>query len=226
MTPSAIAFLIVTGVVIPALAYTSKRHLDRGIVVPRLPFYAEAITLHLLLLAGSFYVATQNRIILFRLFRPVATDALLALGLLGTALATAWIGWRRADQPTRRRVSMIVPVTIQERIAWIGVSLAASVAEEIAYRGVMVTILNRLLRNWWAAALISSLLFALAHLLQGWRSVGVVGVFGFLFHLLVVATGGLYYAILVHFAYDLTAGWRLGRVASQPAETATHDATV
>lgn len=90
----------------------------------------------------------------------------------------------------------------------------------------MVTILNRLLRNWWAAALISSLLFALAHLLQGWRSAGVVGVFGFLFHLLVVATGGLYYAILVHFAYDLTAGWRLGRVASQPAETATHDATV
>lgn len=226
MTPSAIAFLVVTGLVIPVLAYTSKRHLDRGIVIPRLPFYAEAITLHLLLLAGSFYVAAQNRIILFRLFRPAATSVLLALALLGTALLTAWIGWRRADQATRERLSMIVPVTVQERLAWVGVSLAAGVTEEIAYRGVLVTVLNRLLRNWWIAALISSALFALAHLLQGWRSSAVVGVFGFLFHLLVVATGGLYFAILVHFVYDLAAGWQLGRVVPQPVETATDDATV
>jgi membrane protease YdiL (CAAX protease family) len=226
MTPSAIVFLFVTGVVIPALAYTSKRQMDRGVVVPKLPFYAEAITLQVLLLAGSFYVAMRSRVLLFRPFRPELSDALLALALLLTALTAAWTGWRMADQATRRRLSMLIPVTLNERIAWVGVSLAAGFAEEVAYRGVMVTILNRALRNWWIAALISSALFALAHLLQGWRSAAVAGVFGFLFHLLVVATGGLYYAILVHFAYDLTAGWRLGQMAPQPGDTTTNDATV
>ena len=225
MTASAIAFLIITGTVIPALAYVSKRQIDRGLVIPRLPFYAEAMVLQTLLLAGSFYVASRNRIIVFRSFEPKPVDLLLGVGLFACAVTCLWIGWRFADPGTKSRLAFLIPTTASERAVWSALSLAAAFAEEVAYRGVMVTLLQRSLRNWWIAALVSSILFALAHLLQGWRSAIIVGVFGILFHLLVRATGGLYTAIAVHFAYDLTAGLTLGALMSRPREDA-HDSAV
>ena len=225
MTLSALAFLIVTGTVIPALAYLSKRQIDRGLVIPKIPFYAEAIVLQTLLLAGSFYVAARNRIIVFRPFEPKSADLALGLALFAGAVGCLWVGWRIADPEVKRRLSFLIPATPRERVVWSALSLAAAFAEEVAYRGVMVTLLQRTLRSWWTAALISSILFALAHLLQGWRSAIIVGMFGILFHLLVRATGGLYTAIAVHFAYDLTAGLALGALIPPPRDDA-HDSAV
>ena len=223
MTPSAIAYLVALGVVIPALAYISKREMDKGLVVPRLPFYAEAIVLQVMLLGASFYVASLNRIIVFRRFAARPSDLLLALALFLFAFGAMLIGWRFTRPETRKRLALLIPTTSSERFVWAALSLAAAVAEEVAYRGVLVTLLQRSLRVWWTAVIISSILFALAHLLQGWRSAAIVGVFAILFHLLVRATGSLYAAIAVHFAYDLAAGFTLGRLL---AREESHDQAV
>lgn len=220
---SAILYVFVLGGVIPALAYISKREIDKGLVVPRLPFYAEAIVLQVILLAGSFYVASRNRIIVFRGFETRPGDLLLGLALFLFAYLAMWFGWRFTREETRRRLALLVPATTAERIVWAALSLAAAVAEEVAYRGVLVTLLQRSLRSWWMAVAVSSILFALAHLLQGWRSAAIVGVFGVLFHLLVRATGGLEPAIAVHFAYDLAAGLTLSRLMPRQE---SHDAAV
>lgn len=225
MTPSALAFLIITGAVIPVLAYLSKRHIDRGLMIPRLPFYVEAIVLQTLLLAGSFYVASRNRVVVFRRFEPKPLDLFLGLGLFSCAVLCLWIGWLMADTRTKERLAFLIPTTTGERAVWTALSLAAAFAEEVAYRGLLVTLLQRTLRNWWVAALFSSILFALAHLLQGWRSAIIVGLFGILFHLLVRATGGLYTAIAVHFAYDLTAGLTLGALITRSRKDA-HDSAL
>src|SRR5688572_5987659 len=185
MTTSAIVFLLITGLVMPALAYVSKRQLDRGLTIPRLPFYGQTIILQMLLLAGSFYVASRNRIILFRAPEWDATAIGLGLVMFAAAYGAMALSWRSADPRTKERLRLFVPTNPVEKVVWSGVSLAASCGEEVAYRGVLVAILQRELKDWWIAAMISSIFFALAHLVQGWKSAVVVGLFGFMFHLLV-----------------------------------------
>ena len=212
-------FLVVTGLVMPVLAYVSKRQLDRGLKIERLQFFAQTIILQMMLLAGSFYVASRNRIILFR--TPEWDVSAVGLGLLmfAATYGAMLLSWRFAEVSNRERLRLFVPTNPLEKVVWSGVSLAASFGEEVAYRGVLVTILQRELKNWWVAAMISSVLFAAAHLVQGWKSAWVVVVFGFLFHLLVAATGGLYVAMMVHFAYNLAAGFTLSRFLSREERT-------
>jgi membrane protease YdiL (CAAX protease family) len=219
MTISSIVFVVITGLVMPSLAYVSKRQLDRGLKIPRLQFYTQTIILQMLLLAGSFYVASRNRIILFRNPELNATEIGLGLLMFAATYGAMLLSWRSADSAARERLRLFVPSNPVEKVVWSAVSLAASCGEEVAYRGVLVAILHRELKNWWIAVLVSSIFFALAHLVQGGKSSVVVGVFGFMFHLLVAATGGLYVSILVHFAYNLAAGFTLSRLLSREERT-------
>jgi len=55
--------------------------------------------------------------------------------------------------------------------------------------------------------------FAVAHSLQGWKSVAVILGFAFLMHALVAVTGSLVPAMAVHLVYDLAAGIAIARQA-------------
>jgi len=213
MTLSALIYISALALVIPILAYKAKKRLDEGLVIPRSIFYAEAVFLQLLLAAGAFFVAARNRIILFR-DTPIAPQHLaIGAGVLLLALGLMFIGWRVAGAGSRHRIDAIVPATASERVAWIGVSAVAGIVEEVAYRGVLMALAVRLIGSWWLAAAICSIIFALAHLLQGWKSAGAIAIFAVVFHLMVRLTGGLYLGIVVHFVYDLATGWILGRRA-------------
>src|SRR5207248_1049618 len=89
---------------------------------------------------------------------------------------------------------------------WAAVSLAAGIIEESVYRGVLFGILFYWLDNWWVAALLCSLSFALGHAIQGWKSTVIIFVMALMFHGLVRVTGSRYVAMVVHAAYDLIAG--------------------
>jgi membrane protease YdiL (CAAX protease family) len=91
--------------------------------------------------------------------------------------------------------------------------LVAGVAEEMAYRGVTMTILWYALGNPWAAALVCAVAFALAHATQGWKSGVIIFVIGLLMHGLVAITGTLVPAMIVHVAYNLIAGGLIVREA-------------
>jgi membrane protease YdiL (CAAX protease family) len=217
---SAAIFLGAVGVVLPLLAYASKRRLDAGLSIVRLPFYAEAILLQLVLLAGAYWVATLNRITPFGKSILAWADLAAGIAVFLLTVAAMEIAWRFTDARSRQRLLAIVPSSDFEKTVWVGLAAAAAIAEEVTYRGVMVAILNRLTHDWWIAAAIASLLFALAHLAQGWSSAAAILAFAFVFHLLVQFTGTLLVAIAVHFAYDVLTGFVLSaRRAPAPSET-------
>jgi membrane protease YdiL (CAAX protease family) len=114
------------------------------------------------------------------------------------------------SEQRRRRLYLLVPHDGRGLGWWLSVSLAAGIGEEIAYRGVMFTLFFWLTSDWWGAAMICALFFALGHMVQGWKSAATIFFFGLGLHLLVRVTGALYVAIGVHFLYDLMAGIAYG----------------
>lgn len=204
-------FLLVIGAVIPILAWASKKKMDEGgWAIRRLPFYGEAVAVQLVLLPLAFWCASANKIEVSFQFPAKISVMFPGFLLLAVALATMWLTWPRTSQVRRDRLIAIVPVTGAERIAWIGVSTVAAIAEETIYRGVLIGTLLGLTESWWLSAVVSSVMFGLGHLVQGWKSAGIVMVFGFSFHLLVLISETLFVAIAVHFLYDLIVGLVVG----------------
>jgi membrane protease YdiL (CAAX protease family) len=210
MPASAAILLAFVFLGLPYLAWSAKRTLDAGVTFPRLPFYLQSVVLQTGLLVWGLWVAARNGIAIFgEEIRGI--DALLAAVLLAAALGGMMAAWRFASPETRRRLALIVPQSDRERLVWIAVSAAAAAGEEVVYRGVTVAILQRVIDHWFTAALLTSIAFGLAHLVQGWKNAVFVIVFGLAFHLLVRASGNLYGAIAVHFLYDVITGFYLGR---------------
>ncbi len=112
---------------------------------------------------------------------------------------------RTADEIRNMPVGRLMPRTGRERVLWIIISVLAGIAEEAAYRGVLMAVLWYALGNPWLAAAISATAFAIGHALQGWKSVLVIFVMALSMHVLVWFTGTLVIAMAVHAIYDLLA---------------------
>jgi membrane protease YdiL (CAAX protease family) len=123
--------------------------------------------------------------------------------------------WRRAVEKRAPIVSLYMPRDAQERAWWIAVSLLAGIGEEITWRGVQTQLLVPIVGTYAVAALLSALSFGGTHFVQGWRSVLVIAVFALGFQAIVWASGGLYVAMLVHVAYDVTAGLMYGKLGRE-----------
>lgn len=224
VSPSAILFIAVVAILIPVLAASGKRRLDTGIVVPRVPLYIETIVLQSCLLLLSVWTARANRIMLADPVVLSARNLLFAAALLALALSGMLIANRFSSASTRLRLYAIIPINRDQRVLWVGVCAAAAISEESTYRGVLFALIAVATQSWWIAGLIAALIFALAHLIQGWKSTLFVGLFGFAFQLLVFMSGGLYMAMAVHFLYDLITGFYLGPRAARM--TVNDNATV
>jgi membrane protease YdiL (CAAX protease family) len=204
--------------VIPVLAWISKRKIDQGLRLPRRAIYAEALVLQIGLFVLAAALAWYLGIPLFRRVLPDRFDLLLAAGILALALTAAIVGWRFASPEAKERIRMLLPSTRAERMAWILVSAAAAIGEETVYRGLLPRLLESSSGSFALAIAVSVIAFSLAHLIQGWTSAAIVGLFALGFHAMVTLSGALWTAIAVHFLYDLLAGLILGRVID-PRET-------
>jgi membrane protease YdiL (CAAX protease family) len=156
-------------------------------------------------------------------FRIFALPALGAreVGAAVVALA-AYFALRavaRAVRTEAERRAMVVyflaPRTTREWLLWISTVVVASVAEEAAYRGVAMSVLWYSLGNPYAAAVICSVAFALAHWTQGWKSAAVIFAMALVMHGLVAFAGTLVLAMLVHGLYDLVAGYYIAKEAKR-----------
>ncbi len=107
-------------------------------------------------------------------------------------------------------VNQLLPRTPREKRAFAGLSVAAGVGEELAYRGYALAALEPFVSGPWSAAVVSTVPFALLHTYQG--SVGTLrtGLIGFAFAGSVVVTGSLLPAIFAHTLFDLLAGFVVG----------------
>jgi len=89
-------------------------------------------------------------------------------------------------------------------LGWGAAFLAVAVHEEFAFRGYWLFVFAKRLRFWWAA-LITSLMFGVAHLGNpGENALGIlqVVVIGLLFCLMIRRTGSLWFALGFHAAWD------------------------
>lgn len=229
ISPVGIGYLVLVGVFVPLAAFRSHNALEGGAAAPTFrKIMLGAVLSQLVIVVIALGVARFDHIELFPLLRFDLQHALVSAGVLALALATLPLRWKYKSEKDKQRLAFLIPRSAADLPLWALVSLAAGVCEEIAYRGVLFQVLHRCTSQWsggwWAAAMLASLAFALAHKVQGWSAVGVVFAFSMVFHALVRLTGDLYHAMAVHFVYDFLAGiilWKLFR--SLPARVPAGD---
>ncbi len=213
-----VCHLLFFGVYIPLVCVRGWwKHVEKKQPFPdrRQHFRNTAVQLAILAMV-SLAVARAERIDLF-----AYDSAQLLRGVLGGvamyAAAVAYMRprWRRAVERRARVVDLFMPEDRSERAWWIAVSILAGVGEEITWRGVQTALLYGLTGSLWIAALASAIAFALAHAIQGWRSVGVILLFALAFQSVVWLSGSLFVAMIVHVAYDVTAGLSYGKLGRE-----------
>lgn len=155
-------------------------------------------------------VAWRGRI---QLFPPIhVTGKLIAVSiaiLLGTlVLAEALLKARSPDERQELWVRQIIPQNNAERFVWLISSTVAGVAEEIIFRGVLFALLVAATSSVGLSALISALIFAIAHFRQGWKSMVFIFGIALLFQWLVIYAGSLIPAMVIHALYNMVRGLR------------------
>lgn len=202
-----LVFLVLFTVLLPLVALRSARRMRTSPMPPASAVFRSVLVQQVVILAVSLFVARAEWIPLYlvpdRWILSLALSVVLTIGLVLVMRPM----WRRAVARKDARIQLLTPRTSGERVLWVAVSIAAGVAEEVAYRGVLWVTLERWIGSPMIAAVVASLAFGVAHALQGWRGVVVVTAVALGMHGLVRVTGSLLAPILVHVAYDVIAGF-------------------
>ncbi len=217
LNPAGWFHLAYFGAVIPiSVLYHRKKALARETQHPNRLRHFQTTALVLVLFATlSLLVARVQRIYLFPRALPPIGAIVAGLAMYAATVALMRPHWRRAVERRSPVVHLFMPANAVERAWWIAVAILAGVGEEITWRGVQAALCGVLVGNFWLAALLASISFGAAHMVQGWKSSALIVLMALGFHALVWLAGSLYVAMAVHVAYDITAGicyGRLGRV--------------
>jgi membrane protease YdiL (CAAX protease family) len=113
---------------------------------------------------------------------------------------------RRAGIPESPLLKALIPRSRQEKWLFAGLSLAAGVGEEVAFRGYALGTLAPFLGGPWGAAAFTSVVFGLLHAYQGPIGMARTTLLGFLLAASFVISGSLWPAIAAHVALDLLGG--------------------
>jgi membrane protease YdiL (CAAX protease family) len=221
------AFLVFAGVALPiaAGAFAAAEHrrddptrasdgaptVTHGPSRPQL--YVHAVFTHAVLLGAAILAARVEDVALVSRATIGVRDILGAAVTLVAVVAIGELSWRSRSAVERERlwVRRILPHTPSERRLWLLVAAGAAVAEEVAYRGAFVALVAAVTGSLPLAVIASAVAFAAVHAPQGFAGVGYVFVIALLHQALVLATGTLLLAIVVHFTYDVLAGLWLAK---------------
>ena len=221
-------FLAFMGLLIPGIALHTRHRMiaakspsgDGATAGAPLPPLTQLLagTLLSLLVTGAFawFVATIDRDVpLFVVARAPSQQDLL-LGAIGLALLLLCIPASRAirseEEIRNMNVLQLAPRTAQERALFAAVAIAAGVCEELAWRGTFWSLLT-MQTGLWPAAIVASVLFAIAHAMQGWKSMIFIFLTALILHWLTWATGALVVPMVVHALYDVVAVVMVARLA-------------
>ena len=202
-----ISFLALTTVVLPIAAIKSAQKLKRpGGIPARSALLVSVLVQQSINVTIALLVASYEGIFLFP--DPAFNLSVLgyAVGFLVVGLGTIPMRWNWRSQEEKKKLLWRIPNKPSDIWGWGLLSFGAGTTEEIIFRGVMFQLWQRVIPGFWPSALICSVAFALAHYLQGWRSMAVIFVMALGAHGLVLATGDLYTVMAVHVIYDLLAG--------------------
>ena len=102
-------------------------------------------------------------------------------------------------------LAVILPHTLKERRTFDAVSVSAGVCEEVIFRGYLIAYLMAVLgAPFWIGAVLSSLVFGVAHVYQGPIGIPRTAAVGGLLALLYGLTGSLWAPMVVHALMDIT----------------------
>jgi membrane protease YdiL (CAAX protease family) len=209
-------FLVLTCVYLPYMAIRTAIRARRPGGTPTRwqhlmgVFVAQGMTVFVALVA-----AESDDVRLFP--RPTITPSsvVAALGFLALSLGTLPMRWNWKPAPEKQRTMWLLPHSTRDLWWWALVALTAGVCEEIVFRGVMLTLWQRVLGSWPGAVAICATVFSVSHFVQGWRAMLVIGLLAVGFHVIVKMSGDLYTAMAIHFVYDLLAGFVLLSLAKR-----------
>lgn len=102
-------------------------------------------------------------------------------------------------------VDIVLPRNGNELARFYGVSLTAGIVEEAVWRGFMIWYLSQVMPVW-AAAVLSSAGFGVAHAYQGLKNVPKITLVGASFAVLFVLSGSLWLPMIFHTIIDVTQG--------------------
>ncbi len=134
----------------------------------------------------------------------------LALLLVGFLVRSALRARPKAQKLRTRldeKVGVLLPDSIEEHRWFAAVSVGAGISEELAARGFLFYYLGLYIHfshlNTAVIVLLTSLVFGMAHLYQGWTGVAKTGAGGLILACLYLFTGSLLLPMVVHAAMDL-----------------------
>jgi membrane protease YdiL (CAAX protease family) len=180
----------------------------------QLRFYAMLVP-QLILGGLAGVTAAVENIELFPARLPGLSESVAGLGFLIVTLVLVRPHWRRSVVEQKPTWRLFAPASRVEQRLWVALSLSAGISEEMVWRGVLPALLTTMTGSMPLAVGLSILSFALAHAVQGVRSVLAIGAIAAAFHALVALSGSLYVAMTVHFVYDVIAGFTYARFAQQ-----------
>lgn len=181
--------------------------------LPRTEAYTSSIaSLWLLAIAtlGIAWVSGYGRAELgLTMLDPLRTAVYAgALTLAGVAVLFAF---RIAGVREPSIVRQLMPVSRQDRILFVGVSITAGICEEIIYRGFLIHVLYSATGSLAIALLVSSGVFGVAHAYQQPAGALRATLLGLLLALPLATDGSIIPAIIAHAAIDILSGLWLSR---------------
>lgn len=204
---------------LPALSVTqvplAEGMMAEGMELERIPVYvtSAAVILFLGWAALVLGVGGDGPELLGMVALPPIQLLLWSAGLTAVALlllaAFAAVG-RALGRTESAVLRALIPRTPAEKGAFVGLSVAAGLGEELAYRAYAIPALAVLVGSPWAAAVLSSVVFGFLHAYQGILGVSRAASLGFVLAASLLATGSVLPAILAHTAIDVIAGLFLG----------------
>jgi len=202
------AFLILLCLALPLLAVGQHSALKSGAMPTptRREIYGSAIATHLMLLLAVVAVQKHSHVDLFLPFHLTAFGTVVALAALALGLPLLTDRFQMKDPVARERTRLMAPRSPGELAYFYVVAISAGISEQIAYRGLLFTLLAALVGSWWLAAVLAAVPFGVVHAFQGWRSAGIITLVALRDQIVVGLTGTLVFAIAIHIIHDMIAG--------------------
>jgi len=206
------ALLMFIGVLLPFFIVKTARRIGSGpLPVSRSRFYRQTIIFQLLMAALSAWVAWSHGILAMPMpQRPLISWSTAAFLYL-VMLVTLKLRWPSRSAASKRRLYDILPHNAVEMTPYVFLCIVAGTAEEFIYRGVMTELVQSLTGIAIVTVVLLSISFAAAHAMQGLRSMFGIFLIALGCHGLVWLSQSLMPVMVVHFAYDLTAGMLIPR---------------
>lgn len=198
--------------VLPALSVYQARLLP-GMEVERGPAYLSTAVTLLVLGGGAWWLGSRHGdgealgLVALPLGQFVLWTAILVGAGLALTLAFRWAGMALGlrEAPVLRA---LIPVTGREKAGFAGVSVAAGVGEELAYRGYVIPLLMPILGSWGAVAL-SSAVFGVLHAYQGALGVARTAAMGTVLAWGFLESGSLLPPMVAHAVFNIIVGTAL-----------------